>query len=166
MTHILFNWTTPDYVVLFNNSWGRAISKFDLETYKVKVMSEVKGQGHILYPVSNRCISFSFHINRTNYFWDIAKIMFDLEKTHPNLLTKICQNECFVVIRWVVLTLSRRQANFWERQVIEYISPGLCILCAKHLRFSWNGCDMRGKSCCGGGRGGGRGGGGGNELKT
>ena len=29
------------------------VSKFDLETSKVKVMSEVKGQGHILYPVFN-----------------------------------------------------------------------------------------------------------------
>ena len=29
------------------------VSKFDLETSKVKVTSEVKGQGHILYPVSN-----------------------------------------------------------------------------------------------------------------
>ena len=38
----------------------RAISKFDLETSKDKVMSEVKGQGHILYPLSNQCTSFSF----------------------------------------------------------------------------------------------------------
>ena len=61
----------------------RAISKFDLETSKVKVMSEVKGQGQILYPVSDECTSFSFHINRTNYSWYMAKIVFDLEKTHP-----------------------------------------------------------------------------------
>ena len=59
------------------------ILKFDLETSKVKVMSEVKGQDHILYPVSNWCTSFSFHINRTNHSWDMAKIVFDLEKTHP-----------------------------------------------------------------------------------
>ena len=50
-----------------NNSGDRAISKFDLETSKVKVMSEVKSQGHILYPVSNQCTSFSFHINQTNH---------------------------------------------------------------------------------------------------
>ena len=61
----------------------RAISKFDLEASKVKVMDKVKGQGHILYPVSNQCTSFSFHINRTNHSWDMAKIMFDIEKTHP-----------------------------------------------------------------------------------
>ena len=73
-----------------NNSGDRAILKFDLETSKVKVISEVKGQGHILYPVSNQCTSFSFHINQTNHSWDMAKIVFDLEKTHPKFLKKIC----------------------------------------------------------------------------
>ena len=67
-----------------NNSWNTAISKFDLETSKVKVMSEVKGHGHISYPVSNQCTSFLFHINRTDHSWDMAKIVFDREKTHPN----------------------------------------------------------------------------------
>ena len=67
-----------------------AISKFDLETSKVKVMSEVKGQGHMLYPVSSRCTSFLFHINRTNHFWDMTKIVFDLEKTHLKFYEKIC----------------------------------------------------------------------------
>ena len=65
---------------LTNNSGDRAISKFDLETSKVKVMSEVKGQGHILYPVSNQCTSFSFHINPTNHSWDMAKIVLTLKK--------------------------------------------------------------------------------------
>ena len=37
-----------------SNSRDRAISKYDVQTPKVKVMSEVKGQGHIVYPVSNR----------------------------------------------------------------------------------------------------------------
>ena len=53
---------------------------------KVKVMSEVKDEGHILYPVSNRCTSFSFHINRTNHSWDMANIVFGLEKTHPKFI--------------------------------------------------------------------------------
>ena len=56
-------------------------------------MSEVKGQGNILYPVSNQCTSFSFYINRTNHSWDMAKMVFDLEKTHPKFLKKICQNK-------------------------------------------------------------------------
>ena len=68
---------------------------FDLEASMVKVMSEVKGQGHILYPVSHRYTSFLFHINRTNHSWDMAKIVFDLEKTHPKILKKICQNKSF-----------------------------------------------------------------------
>ena len=51
-------------------------------------------------------------------------------------------------------------------KVIQYISPDPYILCAKYLRFSSNGFDVRGKSCCGGGRSSGGGGRGGNELKT
>ena len=66
--------------------------KFDLKTSKVNVMSEVTGQGHISCPVSNRCTYFSFHINRTNHSWDMAKIVFHLEKTHPKCLKNICQN--------------------------------------------------------------------------
>ena len=58
-----------------NNFRDRAISKFDIKTSKGKVMSEVKDQGHILYPVSNQCTSFSFHINRTSHSWDMVKIL-------------------------------------------------------------------------------------------
>ena len=78
-----------------NNSWDTPISKFDLETSKVKVMSEVKGQDHISFPIWNRCTSFLFHINWTNHSWDMAKIVFDLEKTHPKFLKKTCQNNSF-----------------------------------------------------------------------
>ena len=45
-------------------------------------------------------------------------------------------------------------------QVIQYIFPDPHIICAKNLRFSRNGFDVRGKSFCGGRRGNG------NELKT
>ena len=55
-----------------NNCWDTAMLKFVLENSKVKVMSEVKGQGHIAYPVANQCTSFSFHINRNNHSWDMA----------------------------------------------------------------------------------------------
>ena len=48
-------------------------------------------------------------------------------------------------------------------EVIQYSSPDPYILCAKYLRLSSNGFDLRGKSCCSGGRGGGHGW---NELKT
>ena len=119
-----------------NNSWDIAISKFDLETFNVNVMSEVKGKGHILYPVSNWCISFLFHIKRTNDSWDLAEIVFALEKHIRNFYRKFAKitvfnktapqsNQvitmtsaitlpCFVVIQWVVLTLSRRQANLCQ----------------------------------------------------
>ena len=58
-------------------------------------MSEVIGQGYILYPVSNRCTSFSFHINRTNPSLDMAKLVFGLEKTNLKLYKKIYQNNSF-----------------------------------------------------------------------
>ena len=133
LTHLVFiYWYDINQT---NNSWDRAISKLDPETSKVKVMREVKGQGHILYPVSNRCTSFLFHISQTNHSWDMAKIVFDLEKTHPNFfkenlpkitvsnrttpksnqvitMTREMKLLYFVVIQWVVLTLLRRKANF------------------------------------------------------
>ena len=124
-------------------------------------------------------------------------IVFDLEKTHPKFFKKICQNNCFqhkflqnlnrvitmtcttklpcfVVIWWVVLTLSRRQANFclstpqlwaWvkvmERSSSTF-SADLHILCAKYQRFGSNVFTWDGKNFCGGWCGGR----GGNELKT
>ena len=132
---VSYQLTAPSFhVSQTNNSGDRAISKFDLETSKVKVMCEVKGQGHILCPVSNQCTSFSFHINRTNHYWDIAKIMFDLKKHIRNFFKKVCKTNSFqqnfskssqvitmtratklprfVVMQWVVLTLLRKQANF------------------------------------------------------
>ena len=68
-------------------------------------MGEVKGQGHIVHPVSNRCISFSFHIDWTNHSWDMSNRVFDLEKHIRNfqrkfdkirVFTEFCQN----LIRW------------------------------------------------------------------
>ena len=47
-------------------------------------MSEIQGQGHILYTVSNRWNSYSFHINLTNHSWDMAKMVLDLEKHIQN----------------------------------------------------------------------------------
>ena len=72
----------------------------------------------------------------------------------------IAQTSKFLLINAAAVTLGQG-----HRKVIQYISPDPYIICAKYLRFSSNGFDMRGKSCCGGGCGGG-GGGGGNELKT
>ena len=105
-----------------------------------------------LYPISNRCFSYSFHINRTNQSWVMAKIMFALEKTHPIFLRKCATitvsngtdskyNQgttmtsamkplCFVVIRWDVFTLlcrkkilANRYHSCGHRKVIKYISP-------------------------------------------
>ena len=54
------------------NSWDTAILIFI-------VMGEVRGQGHIVHPVSSQCTSLLFHINRTNHSWDISNRVFDLE---------------------------------------------------------------------------------------
>ena len=116
------------------NSSDTAILKFYLEKSKVKVTGEVKGQGHIVHPVSNRSTSFLFHTNRTNHSWDMSNRVFDHEKTHPKFQRKKAKKRVsnripptpdqvmtmtreiylpnFAVIGWVVLTLSWRQANF------------------------------------------------------
>ena len=70
----------------------------------------------------------------------------------------IAQTSNFLVIDATAATLGQG-----HEKVIQYISPDPYNLCVKYLRLSWNGFDVRGKSCCGGGREGGRGG---NELKT
>ena len=74
----------------------------------------------------------------------------------------IAQTSKFLLINVRAVTLGQGHG-----EVIQYISPDPYILCAKYVRFSSNSFDVRGKSCCGGGRGGGgRGGRGGNEVKT
>ena len=70
----------------------------------------------------------------------------------------IMQTSHFLLIDATAVTLGQGHGK-----VIQYKLPDLYIVCAKYLRFSWNGFDVRGKGCYGGGRGGGRGG---NELKT
>ena len=55
----------------------------------------IKVQGHIVHPVSNRCTSFSFHINRTNHSCDMSNRVFDLEKTHPKFSRKFFVKNSF-----------------------------------------------------------------------
>ena len=64
----------------------------EIELVQNLTLKHTRSMLWVRYPVSNRCTSFSFHINRTNHSWDMAKIVFDLEKTHPKFLKKICQN--------------------------------------------------------------------------
>ena len=71
----------------------------------------------------------------------------------------IAQTSKFLLIDATVVNLGQGHGK-----VIQYISPDPYILCAKYVRFSSNGFEVRSQSCCDGGRrGGGRGG---NELKT
>ena len=64
----------------------------------------------------------------------------------------IVQTSKFLLINATAVTLGQ---GHWK--VIQHISPDSYILSAKYVWFSWNGFDVRGKSCCGAGRGGGAG---------
>ena len=55
---------------------------------KVKVMDVIKGQSHIVSPVSYWLASFSFHINQTNNSWDTAISKFDLEISKVKVMSE------------------------------------------------------------------------------
>ena len=62
--------------------WETAISKSNLNKSKVKVMGEVKYQGYIGYPTSNRNTSLSIHVNGTNHqIWPIEDLIL-IKKMH------------------------------------------------------------------------------------
>ena len=77
----------------------------------------------------------------------VPKLLFCVTRYVDGTLTS---EVTLVIIRYI------RPPHQGHGKVIQYISPDLYILSAKHLRFSSNGFDVRGKSCCGGG----------NKLKT
>ena len=52
----------------------------------------------LVQQISNRCTSFSFHINWTNHSWDMSNRVFDLEKTHPKFSKKIWQKRITNII--------------------------------------------------------------------
>ena len=54
-------------------------------------MGEVKGQGHIVHPVSNGCTSYLFRINRIYHYWDVSNRVFNLEKHIRNYLRKFAK---------------------------------------------------------------------------
>ena len=53
--------------------------------------SQVKGQRHIVHPVSNRCISFSFNVSRTNHSSDMAKSLWTWQNTSEILKNKFAK---------------------------------------------------------------------------
>ena len=144
-------------------------SYFEIWPWKINGQGHGWDQSHIIHTISKRCTSFSFHINRNNHSWDMSNRVFYLAKYRWNFQKEIWQKKKvskkshqvismtrgislpgFVVIGWVVLTLSCRQANFCfnatavtlgqgHRKVIQYIFPDLYFLCPKYLSFSPNG---------------------------
>ena len=153
-----------------------AISKFDIETSKVKVMNEVKGQGHI---PSIQPILFLFVSHQPDQpFLRYHQKVFDLEKSHPKFSWKFpkitvfnrtsftfCGDRIngshFIVQTIKILLIDATAVTLGQcyEMVVQYISPDPYILCPKYLGFSSKGFDVRGKRQCGGGRGG-------NQLKT
>ena len=53
---------------------------FEIWPWNIQGQGHECGKGHISYPVSSRCTSFLFHINWINHSWNMAKIVFELEK--------------------------------------------------------------------------------------
>ena len=92
-----------------------------------------RSRSHIIPSIKPMHFLFISHQLDQSFLRYMTKVVFDLEKTHPKVLKKLAKitvsyrsapkpNQvitmtramklpCFVVIRWVVLTLSRRQAN-------------------------------------------------------
>ena len=66
-------------------------------------MGEVKGWGNIVHPVSNRCTSFSFHINRTNHSWNMSNRVFYLVKANPKFQRKF-NKKSFQQNSWKILS--------------------------------------------------------------
>ena len=79
-----------------NNSRDTAISKFDLEISKVRVMSEAKrSRSHIVPSIQPMHFLFVSHqLDNHSISWDMAKTVFELEETHPKFKKK-CQNNNF-----------------------------------------------------------------------
>ena len=49
----------------------------NLKNPRSRLLVRFKCQGHIIHPLSNWCISYSFHVNRTDHSWDMANRVFE-----------------------------------------------------------------------------------------
>ena len=113
-------------------------SYFEIWPWNIQGQGHESGQrsrSHIIPSIQLMHSLFVSHQSfLTNHSWDMAKIVFDPEKTHPNFkrkfakitvstellpksnkvitMTRAINLPCFVVIEWVVLTLWCRQTNF------------------------------------------------------
>ena len=81
-----------------NNSWDTAISKFDLEISKVKVMSEAKrSRSHIVPSIQPMHFLFVSH-QLDKHSWDMAKTVFDLGRNTSEFFLKIAKITIFGII--------------------------------------------------------------------
>ena len=65
-----------------NNFRERAITKFALEKFMVKVLDEVKGKGHTIDPIIISCTSFLFHMIWTNHSGDMSQHVISIYDSH------------------------------------------------------------------------------------
>ena len=68
----------------FTSIWQQYNNCRDTATVKIQT-SAGSWVSHKVHPVSNRCTSYSFHINWTNHSWDMFNRVLDLEGTHPKI---------------------------------------------------------------------------------
>ena len=93
------------------HSWDIAISGSDLETPRSR--SWVWSKGKVIQLAQYHINSLPFHL--TSIRPTILSTVFNIISPKSNqviTMTRATKLPRFVVIRWVVLTLSRRQANF------------------------------------------------------
>ena len=103
-------------------------SKFHIWPWKCKVKVMAKPDGQIWGLEFNRCVCLSFRGNRTNFGWDIANSILDLEnlrsrsrrksnqviyRSGPTIVPKMkeIQKNCSKVIAWTKVCGRRR----WRR---------------------------------------------------
>ena len=118
----------------------------------------------IFYEMLEPC----WHFKKSHLIFSInirQKKIYKIAPSQVLNMTRGISLPSYVVIGWVVLTISCRQAFFlWMSQPwtwVKVLQEDLYFLCPTYLRFGSNSFDIRSKSNCGG-----RGRGGGKELKT
>ena len=83
---------------------------------KVNVIGVVKGQGHMVGPVSSCFASFLSHISQINNPWDTAISKSDLEKSKVKIMGEL-KSQRYLLINATAVTLGHGHGK-----VIQYIS--------------------------------------------
>ena len=96
-------------------------------------MGVVKGQGHIVSPVSYQFASFSFHVNQTKNSWDAAISKFDLENIQGQ-----GHEWCQMPKSHIIFSIQTKHFRFRFTSIgpnIPEIWPKQCLALKKHIRI-------------------------------